>query len=765
MSSRAAASAHAAAVAAGTLHPDSLKSLASHGPPDHLGAKGATARRPLAVSFCPAGHLLAVACDDGAVQVWDMETLAPCLEVVAHSRAATGVAWLGGGELLASAGADGAVAVWSLASLTEVCRVACDGAIVGLRARPSVLRASQPGLGVAGSASSSELLVIRGFGAPGVIDASAVLARPGFAAATLAWLPVPDAVARALILSPTQESDLVQPPSGALPASANPSPSHGSSSSSSSSPVVVSANGSPALPPGGPSWEPAGGQPHGSPPWSSSAPAAASTAAAAGAQADWQAPSRTTRRQAAAAAGLGPGRRRLPTTEVCEVVTAGALLGTHGRAVVGTSHGRLFAFRKTDRHHSQADAAPCSGAAAVAWLPSGAGALPGFPAVSSIDTPARAAGPGAAVLVVLTADGAPRLVDSTTLAELAVLRDPVGMVPTSCVAVSGDGQLLATGAWLKGHHTVTLWRCTGALVGTLAAKAEMPVATAWHPYRGVLVTATAAGALMVWGPGPRERWAAFAPHVREIKQNRLLDRAAAGAGAGHSDEQEGRLSQLDKAQVLSPARPAPLSPQSSSPSSALASGAQGRAHAPAAGAGRAAREGHPGCAPAASGEVDVGCSAPAAGRSRPWPAGGGGAGDAARGILTPMARTTSLPPAAPMRHLPLLLRGGQQPTWSLLTIDGSAAEAAAVRDPADAAVAAHAKALAEQAASRSAAPAASEHPPAVRAAIASAGMERRSDRLADAGVRVMSHVMSGTATLESALAAASGIVGVRPAPP
>jgi len=65
-------------------------------------------------SLSPDGTVVAAACDDGSVQLWDHRTESRVSRFIAHDGAARSVVFSGDGARIVTAGDDGAVSVWSL---------------------------------------------------------------------------------------------------------------------------------------------------------------------------------------------------------------------------------------------------------------------------------------------------------------------------------------------------------------------------------------------------------------------------------------------------------------------------------------------------------------------------------------------------------------------------------------------------------------------------------------------------------------------------
>jgi len=302
----------------------------------------------------------------------------------------------------------------------------------------------------------------------------------------------------------------------------------------------------------------------------------------------------------------------------------------------------------------------------------------------------------------------------------------------------------------------------------------MPLVAAWHPSRGVVVTASAHGGLLVWAPVLSERWTAFAPGVEELSANRLH----------MEDEDEHDTVHEDMAAAVdehhaAPSGVSPPSASSSSSSSAPLTSSSSpsvsqhpqRATTPlpppmlpppeAVRLGRAPPSWplQPPPGPSATEEdllrlsaVNPGSRASGAGAPPP---------PSSSWLLPPMSRTRAVPPTGPFGTVHMILRHGQPSLCIALEVDGSAGSRAAVIDPADAAVAEHAKAAATAGSSRKASPPGLS--PAVEAAIGpaldAAGLVHSTASLAAGGMAAIARVTDNTSVLESSLAALTGTVG------
>jgi WD40 repeat protein len=77
------------------------------------------ARKTVCVAFDPAGLLLALGCNDGCIQVWDVESWSVAVEIAGHVRCLRTIEWLCGGKVLATASIDGTCHLWDLEGLVH----------------------------------------------------------------------------------------------------------------------------------------------------------------------------------------------------------------------------------------------------------------------------------------------------------------------------------------------------------------------------------------------------------------------------------------------------------------------------------------------------------------------------------------------------------------------------------------------------------------------------------------------------------------------
>ncbi len=66
------------------------------------------------VTFSPDGSLLAAACGDGAIRIWEVESGSLATTLSGHSRAATSAAFSPDGRWLVSGGLDGRIILWGI---------------------------------------------------------------------------------------------------------------------------------------------------------------------------------------------------------------------------------------------------------------------------------------------------------------------------------------------------------------------------------------------------------------------------------------------------------------------------------------------------------------------------------------------------------------------------------------------------------------------------------------------------------------------------
>jgi WD40 repeat protein len=89
-------------------------------PPKFLKVLEGHTGRVKSVAFAPDDKILAVACNDGTIRLWNLATYQPVLTLKKHAAIVTSIAFTGHGNFLGSGGGDGDVRLWPAPSFEEI---------------------------------------------------------------------------------------------------------------------------------------------------------------------------------------------------------------------------------------------------------------------------------------------------------------------------------------------------------------------------------------------------------------------------------------------------------------------------------------------------------------------------------------------------------------------------------------------------------------------------------------------------------------------